>query len=95
MFMAIMTTTKPSHAPALTLTPNIRASIVKSLASMKRKKYIPLGTPQKIVASPVLEAVLRRLDAKHARQSTPENEEGLTKGGNSSPLLDELSHKKG
>lgn len=62
---------------------------------MKRKKYVPLGTPQKITASPVLEAVLRRLDAKHARQSTPQNEEKLTKGVDSAPLLDELSHKGG
>lgn len=62
---------------------------------MKRKKYVPMGTPQKIVASPALEAALRRLDAKHARQSTPENEDRLTKGGNSAPPLDELSHKRG
>ena len=53
---------------------------------MKRKALFPLGTPRKIVASPALMAVLRRLDAKHARQSTPEKEEGLTKGGDSRPL---------
>ena len=77
------------------LTLNTRVSIVKRLESMKRKKYVPLGTPQKIIASPALEAALRRLDAKHARQSTPQNEDRLTKGGNSAPLLDELSHKGG
>lgn len=47
---------------------------------MKRKKYVPLGTPQKITASPVLEAVLRRLDAKHARQSAQKKEDHLTNG---------------
>lgn len=78
--MAIMTTTKSSPAPVLTLTLNTRGSIVKPLDSMKRKKYAPMGTPRKIIASPALVSVLRRLDAKHARQSTPEKEDMLTKG---------------
>lgn len=84
--MAITTTIRPSHALVSMLMPNTRASIVKRLVLMKRKKYVPLGTPQKFVASPALEAALRRLDAKHARQSTPENEEGLTKRVDSRPL---------
>lgn len=76
MFMAIMTTTKPSHVPASMLMPNIRASIEKSLVSMKRKKYAPLGTPQKIVASPVLEAVLRRLDL-HQDPNNPDRRKNV------------------
>ena len=53
---------------------------------MKRKKHILLGTPRKIIASPALTEVLHRLEAKHARQSTPEKEGRLTKGGDSRPL---------
>ena len=53
---------------------------------MRPKKRNPMGRPQKLIASPYLMAVLRRLDAKHARQLTPEKEEGLTKGGDSRPL---------
>lgn len=86
MFMAIMTTIKPSHALVSMLMPNTRASIVKLSGLMRPKKYNPMGKPQKIIASPHLMAVLRRLDAKHARQSTPEKEEGLTKGGDSRPF---------
>lgn len=47
---------------------------------MKRKKHIILGTPQKIIASPVLIEILRRLDAKHVRQSAGQNEDELTNG---------------
>lgn len=53
---------------------------------MKRKALFLMGTPRKIVASPALMAVLRRLEAKHSRQSTPNNEELLTKSGDSRPL---------
>ena len=53
---------------------------------MRPKKRNPIGKPQKLIASPYLMAVLCRLDAKHARQSTPEKEEDLTKGGDSRPL---------
>lgn len=53
---------------------------------MKRKAFTFTGTPQKIIASPHLMAVLRRLDAKHARQSTPKKEDELTKRGDSRPL---------
>lgn len=54
-----------------------------------------MGKPQKLIASPHLMAVLRRLDAKHARQSTPQNKEKPTKGGNSVPPLNNMSHKRG
>lgn len=84
--MAITTTIRPSHALVSMLTLNTRASIVKLSGLMKRKAFTFTGTPRKIIASPHLMAVLRRLDAKHARQSTPENEDELTKGGNSRPL---------
>ena len=53
---------------------------------MKSKAFTFTGAPRKIVASPALMAVLRRLDAKHARQSTPNKEELLTKRGDSRPL---------
>lgn len=62
---------------------------------MRPKKCNPIGKPQKIIASPHLMAVLRRLDAKHARQSTPQNKENPTKGGNSAPPLNDMSHKRG
>ena len=68
------------------LMPNTRVSIVKSSGLMKRKSFTFTGAPRKIVASPALMAVLRRLETKHARQSTPEKEEGLTKSGDSRPL---------
>lgn len=62
---------------------------------MKRNGHHLHGTPQKIVASPALMAVLRRLEAKNRLSSTPKKEEGLTKGVDSRGLLDELSHKRG
>lgn len=62
---------------------------------MKRKAFTFTGTPRKIIASPALMAVLRRLDAKHARQSIPQNKKKSTKGGNSAPPLNDMSHKKG
>lgn len=95
MFMAITTTIRPSHALVSMLMPNTRASIVKLSVSMKRNSHHLHGTPRKIVASPVLMAVLRRLEAKNRLSSNPEKEEGLTKGVDSIPLLDELSHKGG
>lgn len=73
--MAIMTTINLSPAPASMRMQNTQGSIVKQLGSMKRKAFTSMGTPRKIVASPALMAVLRRLEAKHARQSTPQNEE--------------------
>lgn len=86
MFMATTTTIRARIVPASMLMPNTRASIVKSSGLMKRKAFTFTGAPRKIVASPALMAVLRRLDAKHARQSTPNNEELLTKRGDSRPL---------
>ena len=86
MFMAITTTIRPSHALVSMLMPNTRASIVKSSGLMKSKAFTFTGAPRKIVASPALMAVLRRLEAKHARQSTPNNEELLTIRGDSRPL---------
>lgn len=62
------------------LMPNTRVSIVKLSGSMKRKKHILLGTPRKIIASPALTEVLRRLDAKDARQSAGKNEDKLANG---------------
>lgn len=86
MFMATTTTIRARIVPASMLMPNTRASIVKLSGSMRPKKRNPIGKPQKLIASPYLMAVLCRLDAKHARQSTPEKEEDLTKGGDSRPL---------
>lgn len=40
---------------------------------MKNKVHIPVATPRKIIASPALMAALRRLEDKHARQSSPQN----------------------
>ena len=47
---------------------------------MKRKVFPSMETPRKIIASPALMAVLRRLEDKHARQSAPQNKEKPSHG---------------
>lgn len=81
MFMATTTTIRARIVPASMLMPNTRASIVKSSGLMKRKTFTFTGAPRKIVASPHLMAVLRRLDAKHVDSVYPDRRKNVnTKG---------------
>lgn len=74
--MAITTTIRARIVPASMLMPNTRASIVKLSGSMRPKKRNPIGKPQKLIASPHLMAVLRRLD-QHKDSDIPDRRKNV------------------